>query len=212
MATKRMFSNSVIDSDDFCLLSIEAQLLYFHLGMKADDDGFVPVMKICRILGFDEKPLRELETKRFIIQCDSGLVVIVHWGVNNTMKKDRYHESRFTSFKRRLMINENNEYVLMETEWNQDGTELEQSIAQPSVLKPSVLKPSVAHVSGEEGSPEGGNNLLQVFDLVERDGIKLTDRVKEILIDECNMANEATVITKFLSDLAFRQRLKLLGG
>jgi len=210
MATKRMFSNSVIDSDEFCMLSIEAQLLYFHLGMKADDDGFVPVMKICKILGFDEAPLQELESQKFLIRFDGGVEVIVHWKVNNTFKNDRYHASRYTSFKKRLKTNENNEYVLMEPNWNQDGTKTEESIAQSSVAQSSILKPSVTQRSAEEGSPEGGNNPQQLFDLVERDGIKLTDRVKNILLEECNKTNETDIISRFMCDSAFHQRLKML--
>ena len=211
MATKRMFSNSVIDSDEFCMLSIEAQLLYFHLGMKADDDGFVPVMKICKILGFDEAPLEELESQKFLIRFDGGVEVIVHWKVNNTFKNDRYHASRYTSFKKRLKTNENNEYVLMEPDWNQDGTKTEESIAQSSVAQSSVLKPSVTQRSAEEGSPEGGNIPQRLFDLVERNDIKLTDKVKSVLMEECDKANEDEIISRFLIEPAFGKRLQLLG-
>ena len=161
MAAKRMFSNSVIDSDAFCMLSNEAQLLYFHLGLKADDDGFVPVMRICRILGFDEKPLQELEKAGFLIAFENGVVVIVHWKINNELKKDRYHKSRYSSYKRRLRLNENGEYSIMEPErnqigtkmepeWNQDGNNSEERIAQRSPTQENQGYASPAHPTLDE--------------------------------------------------------------
>lgn len=216
MANKRMFSNSVIDSDAFCLLSTEAQLLYFHLGMKADDDGFVPVMKICKILGFNGDPLRELEESNFIISFDGGVVAIVHFEVNNTLKKDRYHESRYTSFKRQLKKNENNEYVLMEPERNQDGTKAEDSKAQPNVTQPSVIKPSVTNGSTGEGSPEGGGEsdkrnteeLSLLLAAVERQGIKLSTTVRQRVRDELERSSYDEVMHKLMTKPSFMQYLK----
>ena len=213
MATKRMFSNSVIDADSFCLLSIEAQLLYFHLGMKADDDGFVPVMKICKILGFDENPLRELENAGFIIRDQSGVVVIVHWGVNNTLKKDRYHESRYTSFKKRLRVNENNEYFIPEPEWNQDGTEPEQSIAQVSPGEVSPGEVSPAQVSPGEGSPEGRGELQPLLEEASSRGVRVNQAVIRILQEEKDKGLSTDELIRMMKTRpSFLQRLKLVGG
>ena len=77
MATKRMFANAVIDQDEFVMLTTEAQLLYFHLGLKADDDGFVPTKKILKILSFDKSPLDELEKAGFIIRFDGEAIVAI---------------------------------------------------------------------------------------------------------------------------------------
>lgn len=41
MARRRMFSLDVVDTDNFTEMSVSAQVLYFHLGMHGDDDGFV---------------------------------------------------------------------------------------------------------------------------------------------------------------------------
>lgn len=207
-----MFSNSVIDADSFCLLSIEAQLLYFHLGMKADDDGFVPVMKICKILGFDENPLRELENAGFIIRDQSGVVVIVHWGVNNTLKKDRYHESRYTSFKKRLRVNENNEYYIPEPERNQNGTEPEQSIAQRSPAQESPGKESPAQRSPGEESPEGRGEIQSLVDEASYRGVRINDRVIALLREEAEKATADDVLRKMKVEQNFIVRLKMLGG
>ena len=214
-----MFANTVIDSDEFFSLSLEAQLLYFHLGLKADDDGFVSVMKICKMLGFDNKPLEELVKTGFVIQLDAGLVVIKHWRVNNKFQNDRYHQTRYASYLNRLGLDENKEYYVkepernqdgteMEPEWNQDGTEMGESLAQPSVAQSSVK--SVAQLTSAEGSPEGG--LQQVMDAVERQGIRVNDAVKKICAEECGHKSAEEVISKLLTNDSFRQRLKMIGG
>ena len=59
MANRRMFSLDVVDTDRFLDMSASAQALYFHLGMRADDDGFVNnPKKICRMTGASEDDLR----------------------------------------------------------------------------------------------------------------------------------------------------------
>lgn len=213
MATKRMFSNSVIDADNFCSLSVESQLLYFHLGLKADDDGFCPVMKICRILGFDKGPLEELEEAGFLIPFDDGVVAIVHWFVNNTLKKDRYHESRYASHKKQLRLDENNEYSRMEPERKQNGTDSEESIAQYSPAQGSPGKESPAQGSPGEGSPEGGGEQIRkVTEAAERQGVIVTSRVKQILKDELERSSVEQVNLKLILEPSFLQRLKMIGG
>lgn len=150
MASKRMFSNAVIDRDDFCMLSIPAQLLYFHLNLKADDDGFVPTMKILRILGFDEKPLEELETAGFIIRFPAERVVVIwHWLVNNELKRDRYHATPYQGLKKLLLLSDNKIYERMEPNSFQSGTGTEPQEAQPSGEKEE--KPSGAQRSPDPG-------------------------------------------------------------
>ena len=41
MAERRMFAKTIIDSDAFLDMPLSAQSLYFHLAMRADDDGFI---------------------------------------------------------------------------------------------------------------------------------------------------------------------------
>lgn len=41
MAQKRMFTMKIVDSDAFLDMPMSAQCLYFHLNMRADDDGFI---------------------------------------------------------------------------------------------------------------------------------------------------------------------------
>ena len=68
MARKRMFDIEIVDTDLFLEMPQSTQNLYFHLGMRADDDGFVSnPKKIIRTIGANEDDLKILITKKFII-------------------------------------------------------------------------------------------------------------------------------------------------
>ena len=100
MANRRMFARSVTESDQFLDLTHEAQLLWFHLGMSADDDGFVDSPKrIMRMVGVGTDALAELMTSGFASPFDSGILLLMHWRVCNSIQKDRYtptlHQEEF---------------------------------------------------------------------------------------------------------------------
>ena len=117
MAERRMFSKTVTESDSFyCDISVEAQCLYFHLSMNADDDGFVNTYrKIMRMLNVDEETLEELINARFIIYFDSGVIAIKHWKINNYIQKDRYTETVYKTEKANLYLKKNKAYTLDQT-------------------------------------------------------------------------------------------------
>src|SRR5262245_17724059 len=90
MAQRRMFSSQIVTSDEFLEMPLTSQALYFHLGMSADDDGFVSPRKILRMTGAGEDDLKVLVAKRFVIPFNSGVIVITHWKQNNYLRNDRY--------------------------------------------------------------------------------------------------------------------------
>ena len=113
MAEKRMFALSLIDSDAFLDMPLSAQALYFHLNMRADDDGFVNNPKrITDYVGAASDDLKLLLAKRFIIVFDdSGVIVIRHWRLHNTLRSDRYHPTNYQAELSRLCIAENKAYT-----------------------------------------------------------------------------------------------------
>lgn len=112
MAERRMFAKSVVQSDRFIDLSITARLLYYDLGMEADDDGFVDTVKRTMIIdGTTEEDLRELIDKRFIIRFPSGVYAIRDWHVINRIQKDRYKETMYIEEKSMLSIDDNKRYI-----------------------------------------------------------------------------------------------------
>lgn len=111
MANKRMFNIKIVDSDAFLDMPLSAQCLYFHLNMRADDDGFVGNPKrIQRLVGASEDDLKLLIAKRFLLTFENGVIVIKHWRMHNTLSKSRYHETVYTDEKKMLKLKENNSY------------------------------------------------------------------------------------------------------
>ena len=108
-----MFSQQITDSDSFLDMPLSAQALYFHLGMTADDDGFVNNPKrIQRVIGANEDDLKLLIAKKFIIAFESGVVVIKHWKINNAIRSDRYTPTVYTEEKALLNEKSNKAYTL----------------------------------------------------------------------------------------------------
>lgn len=115
MAERRMFAKTIIDSDAFLEMPLSTQALYFHLGMRADDDGFVNSPKrIMRLVSCSEDDMKLLIAKNFIIPFESGIVVIKHWKIHNYIRSDRYKETAYTEEKSLLKTKENNAYTLIE--------------------------------------------------------------------------------------------------
>ncbi len=113
MAQRRMFSPQIIDSDAFLDMPSSAQSLYFHLGMRADDDGFVGnPRKILRMIGGGEDDLKILLAKRYVLIFESGVIVIKHWRINNLIRKDWYKCTVYQDELKQLEIKENGAYTL----------------------------------------------------------------------------------------------------
>jgi hypothetical protein len=125
MAQRRMFSLQIVDTDAFLDMPQSSQLLYFHLAMRADDDGFVSnPKKIARSTGASDDDFKVLLTKRFLLSFDSGVVVIKHWRIHNYIQKDRYNETKYTDELSRISVKDNGSY----TECTQDVSSLDTQV------------------------------------------------------------------------------------
>lgn len=113
LAQKRMFTMKIVDSDAFLEMPLSTQCLYFHLNMRADDDGFIGNTKrIMKITGASEDDLRLLIAKRFVLTFEDGVIVIKHWRMHNTLSRDRYAETSYTDEKKMLLLKDNGSYSL----------------------------------------------------------------------------------------------------
>ena len=113
MANKRMFSLSVVDTDKFLEMPLSSRLLYYELGMRADDDGFVGNWKkILLFTGLKEDDMKVLISKNFIIPFESGVIVIKHWRMNNYLQNDRIKPTIYTEELSKLTTDKNNVYTL----------------------------------------------------------------------------------------------------
>jgi hypothetical protein len=151
-----MFAKTIIDSDMFLDMPLSTQALYFHLSMRADDDGFINnPKKIQRMIGASDDDLRVLVMKRFILPFDSGVVVIKHWKIHNYIRNDRYKETVYQEEKAQLDVKENGAYTELSPlgipDDNQLGDELETQVrlGKDRLVQVSVGKESIE----DEASP-----------------------------------------------------------
>ena len=113
MANKRMFSVDVVETDAFLDLPPKVQALYFHLGMRADDDGFVSSPRtIMRTIGCNAHDLKQLEDAGYVISFDSGVLVVTDWKVNNFLRKDRRTGTIHQNELEKLTELSNGRYIL----------------------------------------------------------------------------------------------------
>lgn len=144
MANKRMFCLDIVNSDAFLDLPLSAQALYFHLGMRADDDGFIGNPKsIQRLAGASQDDLMLLITKRFLIAFDNGVIAIKHWRMNNYIQKDRKKDTTYTELLNSLEVKENGAYTekkTLDTLCIQGVSEMD---SQNSIDKISIDKDSI---------------------------------------------------------------------
>jgi hypothetical protein len=108
-----MFAKTIVDSDAFLDMPVSSQNLYFHLSMRADDDGFLNnSKKIQKMVGASDDDLRILCAKSFIIPFESGVIVIKHWRINNYLRSDRYKSTIYQDELNQLEIKENGAYTV----------------------------------------------------------------------------------------------------
>ena len=108
-----MFSMTIMDSDVFLDMPLTSQLLYVHLGMRADDEGFIGNPKrIIKMMGANEDDIKILLAKKFLIEFASGIVVVKHWRVHNTIRMDRFAPTTYRKEKDQLYLEENRAYTL----------------------------------------------------------------------------------------------------
>lgn len=113
MANKRMYSKDITDSDPFIEMSSAAQALYFHLNQGADDDGFNNQVQMAMWKAHASKDdLKVLMAKNYIIRFENGIIVIKHWRLHNTLRKDRYTPTNYKEELSLLGIKENGAYTL----------------------------------------------------------------------------------------------------
>lgn len=158
MAERRMFTMQIIDSDAFLDLPLSSQVLYFHLNMRADDDGFINnPKKIQRMIGASDDDLKLLLAKRFILAFDNGVIVIKHWRMHNLLRKDRYTPTQYQEQFQTLQIKENGAYTeatnLLEADCQPDGNQM------ATVWQPNGNQMATQYSVGKDRIGKDSNNI-----------------------------------------------------
>lgn len=195
MAKKRMFNIDIVGSDAFLDMAPESQALYLQLSMRADDDGFIGNPKtVVRIAGVSNAAFEELLQKRFILQFQSGVVVVKHWKINNDIKKDRYSPTVYTDEFQMLSTKENKAYTERSVNVSTLDTECRQNVStldtQYSIDKNSKDKDSIVlckHAHGffsnvfltDEEMKKLSSEIPNINDYIERLSNYLANNKKE---------------------------------
>ena len=117
MAIKRMINKNVTESDRFTNLSVHSQALYFHLNLKADDEGFVSSPnQMIKMLDLKKEHLDELVQNEFLIVFASGICLIRHWHIHNSIRKDRITDTIYQQEKQMVHLESSKTYAVKPTE------------------------------------------------------------------------------------------------
>lgn len=202
MAERRMFCKSIVESDNFISMPADAQMLYLHLNMAADDDGFCDSpRKVMRSCNASDDAMKILISKKFVLtfeKKDNFVVVIKHWRMNNYIRKDTYHETRYKEMMRELYYDENQSYSMNPDDGHtpvvpealpshvsdepvtEPSRERDEPVSTPST-QDRLGKDSIDKVSLEEGKDRGRKGECEgktpQFDLSDPDPLKIS-RIK----------------------------------
>jgi hypothetical protein len=182
MVRKRMFSREITDHANFQKLPLQCQAVYLHLGMNADDDGFIGnPLGLLKQLGAKRKHLKQLVKARFVLEFQNAheyVVCIKHWRKNNARRSDRYTPTRFSENMRKLTTKTDGTYTLA-TKWqpggNQTATsevelevELEREVKERSSKKILLSSSSSQRKNHDDEDDEKGfflDNLLRPYNI-----------------------------------------------
>lgn len=212
MALKRMFSNSIIDSDDFMTLSNNAQLLYFYLGMATDDDGFTKKYRTTmRALGINENALKELEKCGFIyIFEEKNLVLIRDFKINNDLKNDRYHETIYQEEFKRIEEKDKRYFLIKNEMYPECIQDVSRMDTEHNITKHNQAKPNETNnnISNNKYISNGGDE--------ENKELNKNDYIKKI-IDEWNkipelenISNREKDVEVIISNYGVKETLKVI--
>lgn len=150
MANRRMFALSVVESDAFLDLSIEARAAYFHLGMHTDDDGFVGNPRtVCRVAGVPLEAVDELAAVGFITVFDSGVIHVSHFSTNNSIRKDRYTPTEYQNEK--IALDQGAD--MRQPSDNQMATDGQPNISKERGVEGSSGEGSLSQINLSQASP-----------------------------------------------------------
>ncbi len=203
MAERRMFAKAITESDAFGDMPLSAQALYFHLGMNADDEGFVGNPKrIMRASNAAADDMRILVSRKFVILFVSGVLVIKHWKVNNSIQKDRFHKTNYQNELNQLELKGNKSYKLktpghglMDTECIQDVSKMDTQVSLGKVRlgKKTILsgKPDCSDAVVDYLNAKSGKHFKHTSSVTQRliaarvhDGYK-PDDFKTVIDSQC---------------------------
>lgn len=189
MAEKRMFTKSIVLSDDFLDMPMSTRCLYFTLGMLADDDGFINSPKaIMRQCGASLDDIRILIAKKYLLEFNTGVVVIRHWRLNNYLRSDRYTQTSCISELEQIATDESGAYFKIDgAEALPGGKNADDALAEISESVPAEIPEAeeekeieaMEETSEVERKPEKKPAAEKKKPLAEREPVNDIERVEK---------------------------------
>lgn len=181
MASRRMFAKVITNSDDFLALPAMSQLLYFHLSMNADDDGFINNYRsVMRNIQASEDDLQALFDNYFAYRFENKVIVMLDWLVNNLIRKNRYTATQFVKELSQLEITENKRYKVNGSTKDSHCTTIVQpkdvqctAVGFPSTVQYSTGKDSIGKVRRESPQADGAPTIEQIRTFCNEQGITI---------------------------------------
>ena len=162
MANKRMFCKDIVGSDAFQDMPASSQLLYFHLGMEADDDGFIGnPKKIARSIGMADDDMKILVAKRFVLIFPSGVLVIKHHRINNNWDKHNCKRTRYVEEFNQLLIKGNGAYTRDKTQ----GRPIQSVFSLESDCNQTLEEKRIEEKRIDNNTSELSSQVKQVMDI-----------------------------------------------
>lgn len=181
-----------------------SQSLYFHLGMRADDEGFVSSPKrIINMVNSSLDDLKILVAKGLIIEFESGIVVITDWNINNSIRRDRSKKTRYLKEKDILTLTENGSYVIDDHSVRQMGAQCQPSDNQVSA-QISIDKISIDKISIDKTREECVRSVVSCYE--ENVGNLITPTILEEINYYMDHGMECEVICQAIKEAVLKEK------
>ena len=181
MAIRRCFSKKIVRSDDFLDLPVTTQLLYFQLGMEADDRGYINnARSVIKLVGCTKGDLEMLIAKRFVLVRKETLILIKGWRINNTIQPTRISETLYVDDLKLLYLDEHGSYTEKETSepvllticrQNADKLLTQDNIREEKIIKDNLIEDNL-----------GQSNLIQKNETRIFKGIEVSNAAKILFL------------------------------
>ena len=190
MAERRMMSKKIIDTDNFLDMPQSTQCLYFHLLLRADDDGFIQSPKsIMRVTGCKDDDLKLLIAKRFVIGFETGVIVIRHWRIHNYVQSDRYSKSELPEAQQVVLKNKVYEPVgsvikpdngCMDTKCIQNVSKMYPQIRIDKIREEEKREEIICHVSHDDDTQKPHVEIIEYLN--SKTGSKFKPSTKPYIV------------------------------
>ena len=176
-----MFTKSIVLSDDFLDMPMSARCLYFTLGMLADDDGFINSPKaIMRQCGASLDDMRILIAKKYLLEFDTGVIVIRHWRLNNYLRSDRYTQTSCVSELEQIATDKSGAYFKIDgAESLPDVKNADDALAEIPEAEEKKEREALSETSEAERKPEKEPAAEKKKPLAEREPVNDIERVEK---------------------------------